>query len=186
MNCLGGVLMLSGGFDPERLAPPGRTEPVISKIVGHDPESRHEPSSLRPDDSSLSRTFRDLVERFDELSSENAELRELNTELQAKIEEVQENLAGLERSLTVLFEESQSALITAAQVLERAERLIEFRRGGIQAEIDARFEDAKKQARETPGAVEALLEEARDLSSRRALEVDLETSGFCGRGGSRC
>ena len=158
--------MLSGGFDPERLAPPGRTEPVIGKIVGHTLESPHERSSLRPDDSSLSQTFRDLVARFDELSSENADLKVLNAELQAEIEEVQERL-------TELSEASQSVLITAAQTLERAEKVVEFRRGGVQIEIDDRFESAENRA--TEAGVVAILEEARELSSRRALEVDLET-----------
>ena len=139
---------------------------MIGKIVGHTLESPHERSLLRPDDSSLSQTFRDLVARFDELSSENADLKLLNTELQAESEETRERL-------TELSEASQLALITAAQTVERAEKVIEFRRGGIQVEIDSRFDDAKGQVAEP--AVVATLEEARELSSRRALEVDLET-----------
>lgn len=170
--------MLSGGFDPDRLAPPGRTEPVVSRIVGHDLEFQHEPSPLRPDDSSLSRTFRDLVARFDELSSENVGLREANAGLRADIEQARERLAGLEQSLAALSEASRSALITAAQMLERAEQVIEFRRGGIQAEIDGRFETIKKRAADLEASAVLMLDEARELSSRRVLEVDLETLGI--------
>ncbi len=158
--------MLSGGFDPERLAPPGRTEPVIGKIVGHALESPYERSSLRPDDSTLSQTFRDLVARFDELSSENANLKELNADLQAEIDEARAKVAELS-------EVSQSALVMAAHKLEQAEKVIEFRRGGIQTEIDDRFDRAERRA--TEADVVTILEEARELSSRRALEVDLET-----------
>lgn len=167
--------MLSGGFDPDRLAPPGRTSPVVSRIVGHDLQSQQDSSSPRPDDESLSRMFRELVTRFDELSSENSDLREANDSLKAEIEGARERLAGLERSIAAQSAASHSVLTNAARVLERAERVIEFRQGGIRAETESRFEAAKQRVTELQTAAAFVIDEARELSWQRALEVDLET-----------
>jgi hypothetical protein len=174
--------MFSGGFDPDRLAPPGRTEPIVSRIVGHSLGAEHEPSSGRLDESCLLKTFRDLLVRFDELRRDNAQLRDKNAVLQAEAKEARERLAGLEQSLAALSETSRSALATAAMMLERAERDIESRRVGTQAGIDGRFEAAKKRAVELQMTAALMLEEARELAARRALEADLETLGVIREG----